>query len=474
MSEHLHNGVVEEASGLSQTATWKSALVVSLGGSLLVAVSLGAMAAELGAASIAVWSLVAFVGVIQCFIIAELAAMFPHKTGGTPVYAHEGFKKISPLIGAISNWGYWFGWIPVIAVNLVLAAGYFKASFYPSLDIVTASFIMIVPMFVLNYFGLRMGVVTSAIMGICAIVPLTLIALSPLFREGLFQMSNILPMEPAGGSWTSATSWMLLAKWAFVGAWSAYAFESASTVVAEMKNPHSEAPKGMIAASAVGVLSYVVTPVVMLGILGIEQMKQDPSIAFMPAAQAIFGPMGGTMVSVMLIAALLLGAQTAIIGSSRTLMEMSRDGLTIKQFAKVNKYGVPVGSMLWNFLVTVGCLAIFKADIVSLVACSNVGYLVPFMLVPFAFVMLRYQKPQAHRPYKLPSVFIPLALGTGVFNWVLFFVGGSQWGKSVMFTGGAILLAFLPFYAFRLYSDKKGKHSSSVEKLFKGDSSKAA
>lgn len=128
MSQSIHN-TSHETSVLARVATWRSALVVSLGGSLLVAVSLGPMAAELGKGSILAWSIVAFVGVLQCFLIAELAAMFPDKTGGTPVYAHESFKSISPLIGALSNWGYWFGWIPVIAVNLVLAAGYMKATF---------------------------------------------------------------------------------------------------------------------------------------------------------------------------------------------------------------------------------------------------------------------------------------------------------------------------------------------------------
>ncbi len=120
MIESAHNAAHEEdKNGLQRTATWKTALIVSLGGSLLVTVSLGAMAAEIGSASVLVWSLIAIIGVLQCFIIAELAAMYPEKTGGTPVYAHEAFKGISPFIGALSNWGYWFGWIPVIAVNAV-------------------------------------------------------------------------------------------------------------------------------------------------------------------------------------------------------------------------------------------------------------------------------------------------------------------------------------------------------------------
>src|SRR3712207_7360411 len=50
------------------------------------------------------------------------------------------------------------------------------------------------------------------------------------------------------------------------------------------------------------------------------------SVAFLTAAQAIFGTGGATIVPVMLIAALLLGAQVFIISSSRALYQLSKDG----------------------------------------------------------------------------------------------------------------------------------------------------
>ena len=116
---------------LQRTVTWKSSFIVSLGGSLLVATSLGAIAGDLGPASVFVWTLTVCVGILQCLMIAEMASMFPDKSGGTSVYTHEAFKKW-PAIGAISNWGYWCGWVPVIPVNLIIAAGYLK-SFMPHL-----------------------------------------------------------------------------------------------------------------------------------------------------------------------------------------------------------------------------------------------------------------------------------------------------------------------------------------------------
>lgn len=92
--------------GVRRQISWRAAFVLSLGGALLVVVALGAMAAEIGAASLLVWSGTVVVGTLQCLLLAELASRFPHKLGGASAYVHEGFKHLSPLFGAAATWGY--------------------------------------------------------------------------------------------------------------------------------------------------------------------------------------------------------------------------------------------------------------------------------------------------------------------------------------------------------------------------------
>ena len=99
-------------------------------------------------------------------------------------------------------------------------------------------------------------------------------------------------------------------------------------------------------------------PFVLLAIVGVSVISQDASIAFLPAAQAIFGHAGGIVVSIMLIMALLLGVQTTIIGSSRSVYQMTQDGQMIKQFGTINKFGVPVGSMYLDLATTIGLLLV--------------------------------------------------------------------------------------------------------------------
>jgi len=379
---------------LARTVTWKSAFVVSLGGALLIATSLGAIAGDLGPASVFVWSLIVAVGILQCLMIAEMASMFPHKSGGTAVYAHEAFKKW-PIVGAIANWGYWCGWVPVIPVNLIVAAGYLK-SFVPNLSdhqVLVAAIGMAIALYALNYIGLKPGIWSSGVMAFCAIGPMVVIIMSPVFLPHLFHFTNLFPFKPLNGSWHSHASWMLMFKWMFVVLWSGYAIESASTTIAELKDPHKDAPKAMTAASIGGFIAYAVLPFVMLGIVGVSVLTQDASVAFLPAAQAIFGHVGGIVVSVMLITALLLGVQTTIIGSSRSMYQMTHDGQMIKQFGIINKFGVPVGSMFVDAAVTIGMLLVFKNNVVNLIAASNVGYMVVWLILIPAYVVLRRTQP---------------------------------------------------------------------------------
>jgi amino acid transporter len=241
----------------------------------------------------------------------------------------------------------------------------------------------------------------------------------------------------------------------FVVAWTAYGIESVSTTIAELRDPHKDAPKAITATAIAGFMAYAVVPFIMLGIVGVSVLSQDASVAFLPAAQAIFGHIGGIIVSVMLITALLLGVQTTIIGSSRSVYQMTMDGQMIKQFGVINKFGVPIGSMAVDLVTTIGLLIIFQANIINLIAASNVGYLLVYLLLLPAYIILRRTQPDVYRSFKLPIAFVGVAAFLTVYNFILFTVGGFQWGWTVWGPGIGIMLIFVPFYLFRRYVQDK-------------------
>ena len=57
--------------------------------------------------------------------------MFPHKSGGFPIYANEGWRKYTTLIGPVATFGYWIGWSVVLSF-LGLFSGYIaQAAWFP-------------------------------------------------------------------------------------------------------------------------------------------------------------------------------------------------------------------------------------------------------------------------------------------------------------------------------------------------------
>jgi amino acid transporter len=448
-------GEVGEVARPRRAISWRSAFILSLGGALLVTVALGSMAAEIGVASLLVWTGTVLIGTLQCLLLAELASRFPQKVGGAPAYTHEGFRQISPLFGAVATWGYWVAWIPGVAVNLTLAATYIEARFLPGINTLALTLALALGLYALNALGLRPSVWLSGILALCALLPLAIILAAPLFRPMLWHGAHFSPLLPDGLGWSSGATWALLAKWAFVAVWSSYGAEMVATIVGELRDPRRDVPRAIGAASAATTLAFVLVPVVLLGIIGVEGLTHDPYVAFLTAAQAIFGAGGATLVAVMLIAALILGAEVFIISSSRALYQLSKDGLAMQGYGRLNRHGVPVGSVAWDAAITLLLLAIFRSDIVRVVAAANVGYLVVFILLPLAYVLVR-RRAQARAPFQLPAVFVPVALAIAAFNAILFMVGGFQWGVEVMGIGVALTLTFLPFYLLRGRSRQAG------------------
>jgi amino acid transporter len=432
------------APALRRLLRWRSACVIALGSPLLVTVSFGPMAAEIGTASLLVWTATGFVGLVQCLLIAELASRFPHRAGGAPAYAHEGLKHVSPLFGAAAAWSYWVGWIPGIAINLTLAAAYLRAAFWPGANVLAVTLALVGILYALNRLGLRCSAWLAGVMASCALIPLLLILAAPLVRTGAWHWANFTPLLPHRGSAPPSTTAGLLLKWAFVAAWSAYGAEMVATMTGELRDPWRDIPRaiGLTAVATLG--AFALIPTLLVGTVGSAGLAEDPYVVFLTAARATLGRIGAQVVAVMLVGSLILSAQLFLISSSRALHQMSRDGLSLRIYSAVNRHGAPSGSMAWDLLLTLSLLAVFRDDVVDVVASANVGYLLVFVLVPLAFILVR-RRDTAERPWFLLRPF-PVAVAWAVlaFNLVLLVFGGLQWGLGVMALGLLLVLSFLP------------------------------
>jgi len=413
-------------SALPRTVSWRAAVLVALGGAVLITVSMGTMAAELGRLSVVVWIVAAVIGALQAALLAEVASRYSRRAGGTAQYAYRTLRRGSPTLGALSSWSYWFAWTPGIAVNLLLAGTYLNEVAWSAIDPLAFALLLGVALYAMNSFGLRISMRISALIALLAVIPLALVLVGPLVQPSSFDLDRILPLSAPAGTDTSTMAMIgLMAKWVFVAAWAAYGAEMASTLCAEMRNCACELPRTMAVSAVACLLAFGLVPVALLGIVGAERLGEDPLTAFLPAADILFGRGGTTVLGLMLAAALVLGAQAFIIGSSRTIYQISRDGHLPAWFARTNRRGVPIGSIAWD------------ATVIALM-------LIVFVLFPLAYLVLRQRNDGDPEGLRLPEWWRFVAMALVAVNAFILVVGGAQWGAQVMLVGLGISLLIVP------------------------------
>ena len=129
--------------------------------------------------------------------------------------------------------------------------------------------------------------------------------------------------------------------------------------------------------------------------------------------------------------------------------------------------------MFVDLTVTLIMLFLFKANVVNLIAASNVGYVIVFILLVPAYIVLRKRFKDNDHPIKLPSFFVPLGVVITLFNIMLLLYGGPMWDATpiatvpifghmvnltVMGIGWTLMAIFVPGYFYRtLVQDKNVK-----------------
>jgi amino acid transporter len=129
--EGVAEAVVEERQ-LFKTLRWYDGFVIALANPGFLLGSLGFSVGDLGGWGAALlWGISAVCAVLLNTIYSELAAMFPEKSGGIALYAHEAWRRYTTLVGPIATFGYWIGWSVVLSVNGLFAGQIIQGAWFP-------------------------------------------------------------------------------------------------------------------------------------------------------------------------------------------------------------------------------------------------------------------------------------------------------------------------------------------------------
>lgn len=481
----------DASASLHRKIDWKGAFWVASGVPALVLFSMGAISATVGKPAWIVWAVSIAFGFIQAFTYAEIAGLFPHKSGGASVYGAVAWVRYSKFVAPVSVWCNWFAWSPVLAIGSGLAAGYIlSALFAPDamintwqitlLDLggikdglvlrINATFVLgaalLLTVFSIQHGGILRSAKATTILGVTALIPLMLIGIVP-FITGDLPSANFFPNLPlahdaAGkvidGAW-DLPGWTLMAGGLFIAAWSTYGFETAVCYTREFKNPKTDTFKAIFYSGLLCIAVFTLVPIAFQGHLGLEGMLAPDIYSGMGVAAALSGMLGGgafvaNILVIMLVLALLLAIMTSMAGSSRTLYQASADGWLPKYLSHVNEHGAPTRAM-WTDLCF-NLVLLLMSDYVFILAASNVGYIIFNFLNLNSGWIHRMDRSGWERPYKAPTILLVLGGFLGFVNLALMGAGANVWGAGTLKVGLIFAALIIPVFLYRHYVQDKG------------------
>jgi basic amino acid/polyamine antiporter, APA family len=310
-------------------------------------------------------------------------------------------------------------------------------------DVVGALFILVLS--ALLSIGIRETATTNNIFVVLKILALVVFAIA---GATLFHPANLLPFVPLG--WGSLTPFSggngsgiipaaALVFFSYIG------FDTATTTAEECRRPQRDIPVGVLGALAIGTVIYVVTAVVLVGVVPWRQVDENQALA------AAVAPLHNGFVNAAIVVGVLAGTTSVAIGSllgqTRIFYVMARDRMLPPFCAGVNpRFKTPLVMTMITGVGAAILTLIVPLDV--LLDLVNIGTLFAFAIVCAGVLYLRAKRPDIHRPFRVP--FVPLFPLLGIFFAAFLAVFGLTtltWARFVISLGIGLVIYF--GYSFR-------------------------
>ncbi|NHT77099.1 amino acid/polyamine/organocation transporter (APC superfamily) [Rhizobium sp. PP-F2F-G38] len=353
MSTTVISSELSEPGKLHRSINWTGAFWVASGVPALVLFSIGGIAGTVGTLAFAVWIVSMIMGFIQSFTYAEIAGLFPNKSGGASIYGASAWVRYAKPIAPLSVWCNWFAWSPVLSLGCSIAAAYILNALAPvpavdsasvidwiaangatltvpdaekaaaaisaltpsirtwtlfqttlgpvSLSLNAAFFIGAILMlvtFAVQHRGILGTAKVQKYIGLVVIIPMVIVGVVPLVTGGV-NWSNFSPLVPLAtpyapepGAWNVA-GWTLVLGGMFIAAWSTYGFETAVCYTSEFRDPGKDTFKAIFFSGLLCLALFSLVPFTFQGVLGLNGMLATPIVDGSGVAAAMAHMVGG-------------------------------------------------------------------------------------------------------------------------------------------------------------------------------------
>jgi APA family basic amino acid/polyamine antiporter len=218
-------------------------------------------------------------------------------------------------------------------------------------------------------------------------------------------------------------------------------FDAVSTAAQEAKNPQKDMPWAILGSLIICTIIYILVGLVMNGIVSYTQLN-DPA----PVAVAVNAAGEGMAwlrmpIKVGAIAGLSSVILVMLLGQPRIFFSMSRDGLLPKSFGRVHpKFRTPYITTIITGGVAMVVSGLLPIGILG--ELVSIGTLLAFVLVCAGILILRYKRPEIHRPFKTPLFPLVPILGVLSSLGVMATLPRDTWYRLILWMAIGIIIYF--------------------------------
>jgi len=382
----------------------------------------------------------------------ELILMYPNRVGGIAATCAEAFRPLSPILANLTGVCYWWGWVPTCGLTALLSASAIQQWYLPWISVPALASGIVAAFTIVSLCGVKwvmrlampIATISAALAFMSAFIP---IAHGDVHWQQAFTFHLTLPFAGWFGAVTSVMAGLYLVGFA------APAFEQAACHVGETINPAKNVPRAMFASAGMATLYFVILPVIWLGTLGPEPLGQDLALVLGPTFAPVLGSAAKGAAIWFMMMNMFHGTIAPLAGASRTLSQLSEDGLLPEFLSLRSRTDAPWAATL----VTAGMAIIFLliGDPVWLIAAANLTYLIGIAMPNVAVWLLRRHHPEMARPYRAPRGTIMLGLGAAAVWGMTVVLGFEQFGLLTVIIGFAFAYSGSVAYAWRKFSDRR-------------------
>jgi APA family basic amino acid/polyamine antiporter len=286
----------------------------------------------------------------------ELGANMP-RSGGEYYYIS---RLLHPSLGFLSGWvSLVVGFAAPIAA-VTMAMHIYLAEVIPGWPIRLMTVITIIILSLLHAYDLRIGArVQVGLVLVKIVLIVSFIAGALLFGPG-FDRSVVTDMNPAFWFGSPFAVTLIYVSFSYSG-WNAAAY-----IGAEVAEPEKSFPRILVTGTVAVTILYILVNIAYFSAVPLEDLSGVESIAH-SAGKALWGPTGGTIISLLIAAGLLATTSAMIITGPRVYEAMANDRHLPQRVARLNQRGVPslavgiqaVIAIAFSMTATFGALLIY-------------------------------------------------------------------------------------------------------------------